>query len=183
MGNRIKEDAFDPSDRLIRTQRRIYDVLNRLYNDIGATGQTSVYSYDGNGNLKAAVDPLNRSTGLNYDALNRLLNSTDAGGGVTRYGYDAKDRLASVQDPINLATTYTYDGLGNLTQLSSPDTGIAAYVPDAAATSSERRTRAVSPRATPTTRSIARRWRRSPGAALRWSTTTRRRAARSPKDG
>ena len=42
MGNRIKEDAFDPSDRLIRTQRRIYDVLNRLYNDIGATGQTSV---------------------------------------------------------------------------------------------------------------------------------------------
>ena len=80
MGNRIKEDVFDPADRLVRTQRRIYDALNRLYNDIGAAGQMSAYPYDGNGNLKTSTDPLNRSTALNYDALNRLLNSTDAGG-------------------------------------------------------------------------------------------------------
>ncbi len=132
MGNRIKEDVFDPADRLVRTQRRIYDALNRLYNDIGAAGQVSVYMYDHNGNLKTSIDPLSRNTALNYDALNRLLNSTDPGGGVTRYGYDAKDRLISVQDPINLTTTYTYDGLGNLTQLASPDTGVATYVPDAA---------------------------------------------------
>ena len=39
MGNRIKEDVFDPSDRLQRTRQRVYDVLNRLYNDIGAAGQ------------------------------------------------------------------------------------------------------------------------------------------------
>ena len=132
MGNRIKEDVFDPADRLVRTQRRIYDALNRLYNDIGAAGQISAYLYDGNGNLKSSIDPLTRTTALNYDALNRLLNATDATGGVTRYGYDAKDRLISVQDPINLTTTYTYDGLGNLTQLASPDTGVATYVPDAA---------------------------------------------------
>ena len=41
MGNRIKEDVFDPSDRLQRTQRRVYDALNRLYNDIDASGQKS----------------------------------------------------------------------------------------------------------------------------------------------
>ena len=132
MGNRIKEDIFDPSDRLAKTQRRIFDALNRLYNDIGAAGQVSVYLYDGNGNLKTSTDPLNRNTALGYDALNRLLTATDAAGGVTRHGYDAKDRLVSVQDPINLATTYTYDGLGNLTRLSSPDTGVATYVPDLA---------------------------------------------------
>ncbi len=132
MGNRIKEDVFDPTDRLQRTGRRIYDALNRLYNDIGAAGQKSTYSHDANGNRKASTDPLDRNTALNYDALNRLLSSTDAAGGVTRYGYDAKDRLASVRDPINLTTTYTYDGLGNLTQLASPDTGIATYVSDAA---------------------------------------------------
>ena len=132
MGNRIKEDVFDPTDRLVRTQRRIYDALNRLYNDIGAAGQMSAYLYDANGNLKTTIDPLNRNTAFDYDALNRRLNSTDAAGGVTRYVYDAKDRLVSVQDPIGLATAYAYDGLGNLTQLSSPDTGIATYVPDAA---------------------------------------------------
>ena len=183
MGNRIKEDIFDPSDRLIRTQRRVYDVLNRRYNDIGATGQTSAYSYDGNGNLKSSADPLNRTTALNYDALNRLLSSTDAVGGVTRYGYDAKDRLASVQDPVNLTTTYTYDGLGNLTQLSSPDTGIATYVPDAAGNVVGATTRADSRQATSTTPSIARRWQPSPAAASRSSTTTRRPAARTPRVG
>ena len=132
MGNRIKEDVFDPTDRLQRTQRRVYDALNRLYNDIDASNQKSIFFYDANGNLKTSTDPLNRNTTLNYDAFNRLLNSTDAAGGLTRYGYDAKDRLASVQDPINLTTTYTYDGLGNLVRLASPDTGIATYVPDAA---------------------------------------------------
>ena len=132
MGNRIQEDVFDPSDRLARTQRRIYDALNRLYNEIGAAGQVSAYRYDFNGNLKTSIDPLNRNTVFNYDALNRMLDSTDAGGGMTRHGYDAKDRLVSVQDPINLTTTYVYDGLGNLTRLSSPDTGVATYLPDAA---------------------------------------------------
>ncbi len=132
MGNRIKEDVFDPADRLVRTQRRIYDAHNRLYNDIGAAGQMSVYLYDLNGNLKTTIDPLSRNTAFSYDALNRLLNSTDAAGGVTRYVYDAKDRLVSVQDPIGLTTAYAYDGLGNLTQLSSPDTGVATYVSDAA---------------------------------------------------
>ena len=132
MGNRTKEDVFDPADRLARTQQRIYDALNRLHNDIGAAGQTSTYAYDGNGNLKSVADPLNRSTTLAYDALNRLMTSTDPAGGVTQYGYDARDRLVAVKDPINLTTTYAYDGLGNLTQFASPDTGISTYVPDAA---------------------------------------------------
>ena len=61
MGNRIKEDIFDPSDRLQRTQQRVYDLKNRLYNDIGAAGQKSVYSYDAKGNLKAS--PI-RSAGI-----------------------------------------------------------------------------------------------------------------------
>ncbi len=123
MGNRIKEDVFDPADRLVRTRQRIYDALNRLYNDIGAAGQISAYRYDGNGNLATSVDPLARTTMLGYDALNRLLTSTDPAGGVTRYAYDAKDRLVSVRDPINLTTTYSYDGLGNLTQLDEPRHG------------------------------------------------------------
>ena len=132
MGNRIKEDLYAPNDQLMKTQRRVYDALNRLYNDIGAAGQTSVYLYDGNGNLTRSTDPLNRSTIQSYDALNRRSSTTDPAGGVARFGYDAKDRLISVRDPINLATEYRYDGFGNLTQLSSQDTGVATHVPDAA---------------------------------------------------
>ncbi len=132
MGNRIKEDTFDPSDRLQRTQRRIYDALNRRYNDIDASGRATTYSYDNMGNLKTSTDPFNRSTVQNYDPLNRLATSTDAAGGIVRYGYDAKDRLVTVQDPINLTTIYTYDELGTLAKLTSPDTGITTYVADTA---------------------------------------------------
>jgi RHS repeat-associated protein len=132
MGNRIKEDTFDPADRLQRTRRRVFDALNRLYNDIGADGQKSIFGYDGIGNLKTSTDALGRSSTTTYDPMNRMATLTDAAGGIVRYGYDAKDRLASVKDPIGLTTSYTYDAVGNLVQLSSPDTGITTYAADAA---------------------------------------------------
>jgi len=130
MGNRIREDVFDPADRPVKARQRSYDALNRLYSEIGAAGQASTFQYDGNGNLVRSADPLARITTFGYDALNRLLTSTDPVGGITRYGYDAMDRLVSVRDPIGLTTTYTYDGLGNLTRLASPDTGISTFVMD-----------------------------------------------------
>jgi YD repeat-containing protein len=36
IGNRIKEDATDPSNTLARTQQRVYDSLNRLHQTVGA---------------------------------------------------------------------------------------------------------------------------------------------------
>ena len=131
MGNPIKEDVFDPADRTVKSRRRTYDALNRLFSDIGAAGQTSTFQYDGNGNMTGNTDPLGRSTAFGRDTLNRLMTATDPAAGVTRYSYDAKDRLVSVRDPINLTTSYSYDGLGNLTQIASPDTGVSTYVPDA----------------------------------------------------
>jgi len=131
MGNRIKEDVYDPSDALVRTRQRTYDALNRLFSDIGAADQLSSYAYDGNGNLRAATDALGRVTTRTYDGLNRQATSTDPAGGVVQYGYDAKDRLVSVKDPINSTTTYTYNGLGDLVQLNSPDTGATTYGTDA----------------------------------------------------
>jgi YD repeat-containing protein len=94
MGNRIKEDTFDPADGLRRTRRRVFDALNRLYNDIGADGQKSTFGYDGNGNLKTSTDALGRTSATTYDPLNRMATLTDAAGGIVRYGYDAKDRSA-----------------------------------------------------------------------------------------
>jgi RHS repeat-associated protein len=132
MGNRTKEEVFDPSNALAQTRSRVYSSLNRLTQEIGAQSQSTSYAYDNQGNVTGITDPLNRVTANAYDALNRLKQMTDPAAGVTRYGYDGLDQLASVTDPRNNATTYTVDGLGNLTAQLSPDTGSTTNAQDAA---------------------------------------------------
>jgi YD repeat-containing protein len=61
MGNRIKEQHFDPSGTLAKQKQRAIDALNRVQKDIGGTnyaasGQaddfaTTQYAYDANGNM------------------------------------------------------------------------------------------------------------------------------------
>ncbi len=36
MGNRTKEEAYDPSNTLARTRQQVYDSLNRLHQSVGA---------------------------------------------------------------------------------------------------------------------------------------------------
>ncbi len=132
MGNRIREDVYDPSATLARTRSRAYDGLNRVVADIGAQAQTTSYLYDNNGNRTRSTDPLAHATNSSYDALNRLLTVLDPAGGSTVYGYDAGGNLATVTDPRSLTTTYTYDGLGNQTKQVSPDTGTSVRTFDAA---------------------------------------------------
>jgi YD repeat-containing protein len=122
-GNRVKEETFDNIGNLTQTHSRVFDALNRLWQDIGAVNQTTTYTYDTNGNLTSVIDPLNRISTNMYDALNRLSQVTNPDNGITRYGYDAQDQLTSVTDPRNLITQYQRDGLGNLNQTISPDTG------------------------------------------------------------
>ena len=132
MGNRLKEEAFDPANTLTRTHGRQFDALSRLTTDLGALNQSTAYGYDNNANLISVTDPLSHATGNSYDALNRLTQVVDANLGVTRYAYDPTGNLTQVTDPRNLATTYTYDGFGNLTRQGSPDTGTTINTFDAA---------------------------------------------------
>jgi len=132
MGNRTLEEVRDPANVLAQTRSRVYSNLNRLFQEVGAAGQTTEYTYDNQGNVTAVKDPLNRVTANQYDALNRLKQVTDPASGVTQYGYNALDALTSVSDPRSLVTNYTVDGLGNLTQQVSPDTGTTASTYDAA---------------------------------------------------
>jgi RHS repeat-associated protein len=136
MGNRTQEDVRDPLNALAQTRTRVYDTLNRLFQEIGGTSpatQITQYGYDNQANLTQVVlangdaDPLGNQRDMTYDALNRLRTVTDPKvlgvRGLTQYGYDALDQLTSVTDPRNLPTTYGIDGLGNLNQQVSPDTG------------------------------------------------------------
>jgi len=135
LGNRTVEEVRDPSNNLIQTRSRVYSSLNRLYQEIGASSQTTQYAYDTQGNLTSIDGPLSGSgdtTANQYDALNRLKQVTDPNSGVTQYAYDGLDQLTQVTDPRSLATSYTVNGLGNVTQQVSPDTGTTASTHDAA---------------------------------------------------
>jgi RHS repeat-associated protein len=149
MGNRIKEQHYDPSGVLQKQKQRAIDALNRLKQDIGgaayataapagapsldpsvanapANASISQYGYDNNGNVTATTDPLGRITQNQYDALNRLTQVIDPQNGSTKptiYTYDAQNNLTQVTDPQGLQTKYTYNGHGNLIKQESPDTG------------------------------------------------------------
>ena len=134
-GNRRQEQVFDPLKQLAQTRSRFYNNLNRLTQEIGATGQTTAFGYDNQGNVTSIDGPLPGTVDVTthtYDALNRLAHVTDPRSGQVNYGYNGLDQLTSVKDPRNLETTYSYDGLGNLNQQVSPDTGTTGNTYDAA---------------------------------------------------
>jgi len=129
MGNRIQEDVFDANGAPVSTRNRVFDALNRLWQEIGAvnaaTGNRPVttYGYDANGNLKTVQPPGQPATNHQYDALNRLFLTTDALGGVSQYRYDPLDQLREVRDPRNVTTVYDVNALGDQTSVASPDSG------------------------------------------------------------
>ena len=131
-GNRTSEQVKNSSATVVQTHSRVFDALNRLYQDIGAVNQTTTYKYDANGNLIKTTDANSHDTLNHYDALNRLNQTTNPDSGVIQYAYDGLDQLAGVTDPLNHATQYTRDGLGNLTQVASPDAGSTASTYDKA---------------------------------------------------
>jgi YD repeat-containing protein len=132
MGNRTAEQVFDPSNSLAQTRSRVFNNLDRLFQEIGAASQVTQYAYDNQGNVTGVTDPLSRVTGNAYDALNRLRQVTDPALGATQYAYNGLDALTAVTDPRSLTTAYAVDGLGNLTLQQSPDTGNTANTYDAA---------------------------------------------------
>jgi YD repeat-containing protein len=138
MGNRTLEQVRDPANQLAQKRSRVYNALNRLFQELGAQNQTTEYTYDDQGNILTVKDPLNHTTTNQYDALNRLRQVTAPPVGnppaspVTQYAYNGLDALIQLTDPRKLVTGYTVDGLNNLTQQASPDTGTTGNTYDAA---------------------------------------------------
>ncbi len=136
VGNLLKEEAYDPTNVLKRTQSAAFDVLDRRITQTGSTtNQITKASYDGAGRPTLITDPNLVETTSVYDDLDRLARSVgdSKSGGIqatTLYGYDAAGNLRKVTDPKGLATNYTYDALSRLTTLVSPDTGTTAYTYD-----------------------------------------------------
>jgi RHS repeat-associated protein len=131
MGNRIKEQHYDPSGVLQKQKQRAIDALNRLKQDVGGTAYASaapngapVLDASVTGPLGASAAPTNASISqYGYDNNGNLTSTTDPLGRVTQNQYDALNRLTQVIDPQNGATKptiYTYDAQNNLTQVTDP---------------------------------------------------------------
>ncbi|MBP6076795.1 MAG: RHS repeat protein, partial [Nitrosomonas sp.] len=131
MGNRTKEELFDPANTLTQKRQREFDALSRLWKDIGAQSQITEHQYDAQGNRKKITDPLQHSVSYGFDARNRLTQTTDAANGLSQQEHDALDQITQVSDPRDVGTTYIYNGLGDLTQEISADRGTTTYTYDA----------------------------------------------------
>jgi RHS repeat-associated protein len=105
-----------------------FDALGRKLTDVGASGQTTTYTWDPNSNPLTVTDPLSNSTTYTWDALNRLATRTDPSpGGTTTLTLDAHNRATNVQDANGNSTSYVNDGFGDVTQVTSPDSGTSVY--------------------------------------------------------
>ncbi|MDJ0889632.1 MAG: DUF6531 domain-containing protein, partial [Gammaproteobacteria bacterium] len=131
-GNRLKEEFSDPLGILTRTRSRVYDQLNRLVEEFGASGLSTVYRHDAEGNLTHTTDPNGHPTTYGYDTLNRMVRILDPLGKQTDHRYDARDNLTAVSDARGNITSYDYDGFGDQIEEKSPDRGRLVYRHDAA---------------------------------------------------
>lgn len=132
MSNRLTESRFDASGTQVYVHNWTYDALNRVATEVGASGQTTTYGRDRNGNLTSITDPLSHARTFGYDALDRLDTIVDARQGQTSIAHDDLNHIVSVTDPRGLQTSYEVDALGNTTAVQSPDTGDTAITHDAA---------------------------------------------------
>ena len=131
-GNVTQQVIKTSGGSITNTQSRVFDIVSRLKQIIGASGQTTTYGYDSEGNRTSINNALNDTTAQAFDALNRLITVTDPLTHATGYGYNTQDSLTSVTDPRTLVTSYVYDGFGQVIQEASPDRGTTVYVLDKA---------------------------------------------------
>lgn len=123
--------------------KMLYDTAGRLLARTSSAGTTAsattTYSYDTDGNVTSATDPLGRVTRYTYDEENHRLSMTDPLGRVTKWTYDdrsnvltttfpngsssrttydSSDRVLSSTDAAGNTTRYAYDISGNVTQIT-----------------------------------------------------------------
>jgi len=101
-------------DPLSNTTQLFYDVNDvddRVQKSIDALHQTTLYSYDGNGNLLSVTDPNTGKTQFTYDARNRKVVRTDALNQSESWAYDGMGNVLTYIDRKQQKTSYQYDEL------------------------------------------------------------------------
>jgi RHS repeat-associated protein len=125
-GNR-REVADDPLTRqTLLTDRRgnssvlTYDANGNILSKSDPLGNTSHFTYDSRGNALTETDPLGNAVTAAYDAQDNLLSTTDALGNTTAYTYNSRAQVLSIRNGRGQTTSNTYDAKGNLTTITDP---------------------------------------------------------------
>jgi RHS repeat-associated protein len=95
-------------------------------------GNTTSYTYDGNGNIITVTDAKGQVFAFEYDNMDRRTSQTDPLGRKETYTYNANGNVASVTDAKGQTTTFTYDAADRLIKVLYPDGSAKEYVHDAA---------------------------------------------------
>jgi RHS repeat-associated protein len=101
--------------------------------------KATTFTYDANGNLSSATDPLGRVTAYNYDNFGLLrsvirpmpVTTSSASSNTTTYKYDDFGRLIEIAAPLNRVTKYTYDNNSNRTSITDPNGNTTTFQYDA----------------------------------------------------
>jgi RHS repeat-associated protein len=130
MSNVSSRTVKGATGTIVRSQTAAFDELGRTLRSIGASNQTTTYSYDKTSNLKSTTDPRGKLFSYGYDSVNRLIQELDPNGSAVNYTKDTRSLTTAYADPRNLQTTYVYNGFREMIRQASPDSGVTDYVRD-----------------------------------------------------
>jgi RHS repeat-associated protein len=131
LGDRTATVVRSAGSTIVNQQTATFDELGRMMASIGASSQTTSYTYDQNNNEVSSTDPRSKLYGYAFDALNRLYQQTDPDSFTTTTAFDAQNDVTSVTDARSLVTTYVRDGFGDAIRQVSPDSGTTDFWYDA----------------------------------------------------
>jgi YD repeat-containing protein len=104
--------VYTITDALNNVTTFAYDTTNRK-TSVAANGQTTVYTYDANGQLLSvaapAVNGVTPTTQFAYNAQGKAVSTTDPDGRITSMAYDTAGNLVSILTPAGQLTTRAYD--------------------------------------------------------------------------
>jgi RHS repeat-associated protein len=133
--NRAVTLFYDDLDRVRRTEDALgrlremrFDETGNLIYVAAQGGGPATFSYDSQGNLATAVDPLGISDARVYDtAFSQLTSDTDSLSQSTTFNLDANGNTVSASYANGSRDQYTYDAQGNVTRIVDRNGKITNY--------------------------------------------------------
>ncbi|MCL2598065.1 MAG: hypothetical protein FWD66_10555, partial [Paludibacter sp.] len=105
------------TDAMGNTSQVYKDVRNLTMKTISPRGATTIFKYDGLGQLLQSVDPDSHSTKYTYDILGRTIQTEHPSRGIEQYSYDGATANPAVYTNNKGETIrYVYDILGRPTE-------------------------------------------------------------------